>query len=146
MPKAPKEAIDVTALLTELLHAHKRSLHAAAREHGLSPQQTAALWHLEPGLKLPMSALAELLMCDASNVTGIVDKLEARDLVRREQGDDRRVKVLTLTKAGDALRETLRATLLAPPPWILGLSRDDQRALRDILQRAEALMRAAGAD
>lgn len=36
------------------------------------------------GRPLPMRALAELLGCDASNVTGIVDRLEARGLVRRE--------------------------------------------------------------
>jgi len=79
-------------------------------------------------------------MCDASNVTGIVDKLEARGLARREQAEDRRVKVLTLTKEGEALRTTLRAQALHPPPWVLGLSRDEQRTLRDLLQRAVSLL------
>ena len=44
-----------------------------------------------------MSSLAELLVCDASNITGIADRLEARGLVeRRSVGADRRVKTLAL--------------------------------------------------
>ena len=51
-----------------------------------------------------MSGLAELLFCDASNVTGIADRLEARGLIeRRSAGGDRRVKVLALTSAGEVV-------------------------------------------
>lgn len=53
-----------------------------------------------------MRGLATLLVCDASNVTGIVDRLEARELVRREPDPaDRRVKNVVATEAG---RETIR--------------------------------------
>ena len=45
-----------------------------------------------------MSELANALFCDNSNVTGIVDRLEERGLVRREAAEgDRRVKLLVLT-------------------------------------------------
>jgi len=136
MAKAPKEAVEATELMVALFHEHKRAVQALAKEHALTPQQTATLWNLAPGQGLAMSALAELLMCDASNVTGIVDKLEARGLAQRAQAEDRRVKVLTLTPAGEALRAELRARMLEPPAYILKLTRDDQRALRDILRRA----------
>jgi MarR family transcriptional regulator, organic hydroperoxide resistance regulator len=136
MAKAPKEAHDVAELLLTLFHEHKRVAMAVGREHNLTPQQAATLWNLAPGTGMAMSALAEILMCDASNVTGIVDKLEARGLAQRGQAEDRRVKVLTLTPAGETLRAELRSRLAEPPPWLLGLSRDDQRTLRDILRRA----------
>lgn len=136
MAKAPKEAIDATELMVTLFHEHKRAFQTLAKEHALSPQQTATLWHLATDPGLAMSALAELLMCDASNVTGIVDKLEQRGLIRRGQGEDRRVKVLTLTPTGEALREEMRQRMQEPPAYILSLSRDDQRTLRDILRRA----------
>jgi DNA-binding MarR family transcriptional regulator len=132
MAKAPKEAIDATELMVTLFHEHKRAFQSLAKEHALTPQQTATLWHLATDPGLAMSALAELLMCDASNVTGIVDKLEQRGLIRRGQGEDRRVKVLTLTTTGEALRQRMQE----PPAYILSLSRDDQRTLRDILRRA----------
>jgi DNA-binding MarR family transcriptional regulator len=136
MKKPSKEAREATELLHEVFMGHKRVFHALAKEHGLSPQQASTLLNLVPGEGCTMNAIAEFLMCDASNVTGIVDKLEARGLARRGQGEDRRVKVLTLTADGAALRDKLREVLHAPPAWLLALSRDDQRTLIDILTRA----------
>lgn len=136
MAKVTKEASEASELLFDLLKAQKRVFHAAAKEHGLSPQQAATLLNLEPGQSMSMSAIAELLMCDASNVTGIVDKLEARDLAARGQAEDRRVKALTLTPQGERVRAAMREQVLAPPAWLLELSREDQRALRDSLRRA----------
>jgi DNA-binding MarR family transcriptional regulator len=137
--KVGKEAAEATELLFELLQAYKRQFHTFAKEQGLSPQQAVTMMHLSPDEGLPMSAIAELLMCDASNVTGIVDKLEARGLAKRGQGEDRRVKVLTLTAEGERMRSALREHMLTPPGWIADLTREDQRALRDILRRASTL-------
>lgn len=137
MTKSSKEATEIAELLFELLMAYKKRVHEAGRDNGLSPPQLAALWHLEAERGLPMSALAELLMCDASNVTGIVDKLEARGLAKRVQGEeDRRVKALLLTAAGEALRDEIRTRLLAPPSWVSELTRGAQRELRDLLRTA----------
>jgi DNA-binding MarR family transcriptional regulator len=141
MKKPSKEARDATELLHEVFMAHKRTFHALAKEHGLSPQQASTLLNLVPGVGMPMNGIADFLMCDASNVTGIVDKLEARGLARRGQGEDRRVKALTLTPEGEALRASLREILHAPPSWLLALSREDQRTLVDILQRAHESLR-----
>jgi DNA-binding MarR family transcriptional regulator len=142
MKKPSKEAREATELLHEVFMAHKRGFQALAKEHGLSPQQAATLLNLVPGVGMPMNGIAEFLMCDASNVTGIVDKLEARGLARRGQAEDRRVKVLMLSPEGEALRTTLREVLHAPPSWLLALSREDQRTLVDILQRANESARA----
>ncbi len=141
MKKPSKEAREATELLHEVFMAHKRNFQALAKERGLSPQQAATLLNLAPGEGTTMNAIAEFLMCDASNVTGIVDKLEARGLARREQGEDRRVKVLTLTADGAALRESLREILHAPPAWLTALTREDQRTLIDILKRANESIR-----
>jgi DNA-binding MarR family transcriptional regulator len=141
MAKVANDAVEATELLTELFHAHKRTMMVLARDHALTPQQAATLWALAPGQGIAMSALAEYLVCDASNVTGIVDKLEARGLAQREAGEDRRVKVLRLTPQGEALRAEMRRTLLDPPAWIRELPRDDQRLLREVLSRVVARMR-----
>ena len=142
MAKVSKEAMEASELMYELMLEQKRRFHSFAKNEGLSPQQAATIWSLEPGVGMPMSALAELLMCDASNVTGIVDKLEARGFAKRGQAEDRRVKVLTLTEQGEALRTTMREQLVrTPPEWVVALSREDQRALRDILQRGRELVR-----
>jgi DNA-binding MarR family transcriptional regulator len=84
-----------------------------------------------------MRRLAEGLGCDASNVTGIVDRLEERGLVRRQAaGHDRRVKELTLTAAGIAARAEVIDRLAEPPEAIARLSADDQQALCAILRKA----------
>jgi DNA-binding MarR family transcriptional regulator len=110
---------------------------------GLSFPQAHALRLLDPEEPLPMSALAERLICDASNVTGIVDRLEARGLVERRSAEgDRRVKALTITPAGVELRGVVMEIMSEPPAAIAALPTADQRALRDILARAVEILRA----
>ena len=86
-----------------------------------------------------MSDLADALGCDASNVTGIVDRLEARGLVERRAAEhDRRVKTLAVTPAGVELRDRVVELMHEPPAAISDLSRRDQEALCRILARATA--------
>jgi DNA-binding MarR family transcriptional regulator len=110
---------------------------AVAAELDLSPMGLKLLYMLEPGTEPPMSALAETLFCDASNVTGIVDRLEARGLIeRRDDPKDRRVKLIALTPQGVEARAHVRERMHEPPEQIARLAGEDQRALRDILRRA----------
>jgi DNA-binding MarR family transcriptional regulator len=84
-----------------------------------------------------MGRLACGLGCDASNITGVVDRLEARGLVERQAGErDRRVKVLVVTERGLELRRRLLVRMAEPPEPIRRLSEADQRALSQILRRA----------
>jgi len=108
-----------------------------AAEFDVSPMALKMLQWLEPGVEMTMSGLAEQIYCDASNVTGIVDRLEARDLIeRRDKPGDRRVKLIGLTAEGERWREQILERLYEPPEPIAGLSVSDQRALRDVLRRA----------
>jgi DNA-binding MarR family transcriptional regulator len=122
-------------LLFELMHAHMRNFPALAAEFELSPVQAHVLRQLGEA-PLAMSTLAGYLSCDASNVTGLVDRMEARGLVeRRSSEQDRRVKMLVLTEAGAALRERLLERMAEPPEAIAALGDEDLRALRDIMRR-----------
>jgi DNA-binding MarR family transcriptional regulator len=130
-------AAEAWALILELFFATKPQRMAIAQEFGLAPMQVAALTSLEPGKELPMSALAESLVCDASNVTGIVDRLEARGLIeRRGSARDRRVKMLAVTPEGARVREQVMQRMATPPEAIASLPTSDQRALRDVLRKA----------
>src|SRR5215831_13644822 len=53
-------------------------------EFDLTAMQGHTLRMLDPDRPVAMSALAGSLTCDASNVTGIVDKLESRGLIARQ--------------------------------------------------------------
>jgi DNA-binding MarR family transcriptional regulator len=129
----------------ELGMVQRTKTGAKLAELGLSFSQAHALRLLDPDEPMPMSALAERLFCDASNVTGIADRLEARGLVRRESlVGDRRVKALMITPKGMKLREQVMELMSRPPEAIAALSEEDQLALRDILARAVEHLRAAG--
>ena len=128
---------DAWALLLELFQAQRARYGAIASALELSPMQAHALSRLDPSVPVPMNALAETLSCDASNVTGIVDRLESRGLVERQAApQDRRVKMLSVTPKGAAVRSRFLRRLHAPPPEIRRLPAADQRALRRILARA----------
>jgi DNA-binding MarR family transcriptional regulator len=124
-------------LLWRVMQAHKGRMMALAGELGLAPMQLHALRLIEPEAELPMSSLAGKLFCDASNVTGIVDRLEARGLIERRPAPyDRRVKLLALTDEGRRVREAAWQQLSQPPPEIAALPLAQQRALRDALRAA----------
>src|ERR1700752_3052466 len=95
-------------LLVKFFFSQRERLPPLAEPFDLSPVQCHVLHLLEPERPLPMGRLADPLGCDASNVTGLVDRLEARGLVRRHPSvEDRRIKVIYLTPAGSRLRATL---------------------------------------
>jgi DNA-binding MarR family transcriptional regulator len=142
--RTEEPAAEAWSLMVELsFSTNKPRLMAISQEYDLSPMQLHALRALEPGLELTMSALAGSLFCDASNVTGIVDRLEDRGLIeRRPAAHDRRVKMLAVTDEGARLRQEIVERLSEPPPWLAGLARADQRALRDALRKAAGARRA----
>jgi len=130
-------AREAWGLIWRMFMEDKPRRWAILSELGLSMQQSMALTNLRPGEPLPMSSLAELLHCDNSNVTGIVDRLEAAGLAERRPGiGDRRVKTIALTEKGEALRAEVMHRAGEPPPPLAALSSADAAALRDLLARA----------
>ena len=123
--------------LLELFHNQKFWLDQIADDLGITPQMAKAVHELAAGGSMTMKELAAELWCDASNVTGIVDRLEARGFVERRPSEhDRRVKCVVLTTAGKRLCRKIDDRFNESPPAIAALSDADQRVLRDILERA----------
>src|SRR5256885_2465557 len=109
-------ACEAWELLTNLFFMQRAELPSVAAEFQLSPAQCHVLHLIQPGQPIPMGRLAEALACDASNVTGLVDRLESRGFVRRRaSAEDRRVKVLELTPAGAHLRRVVIERMTKPP-------------------------------
>jgi MarR family transcriptional regulator, organic hydroperoxide resistance regulator len=131
------EGRELWSLLVELGVAHVRTrFQRVIAELNLSPPQAYALRQLAPERPLPMGDLADSLACDASNVTGIVDRLERRGLVARQVSPvDRRVKTLVVTAEGVAVREQLITQLHQVPAAITELSPHERDLLRGVLRR-----------
>ena len=129
------EACRAWQLLVKFFFAQRGRPPFASVEVDLSPVQCHVLHLMEPGRPVPMGRLAETLSCDASNVTGLVDRLEARGLVqRRPSPADRRVKVLHLTPAGERLRAQLLKQMTGRCVPLSRLSADEQRTLVRLLE------------
>jgi MarR family transcriptional regulator, organic hydroperoxide resistance regulator len=130
---APSLEDIVSAFVAVMGRIGQHFFHRSA-EFDLSPQQAKAFHELrEP---LSMGELADRLFCDASNVTGIVDRLEARGLVERQPDpDDRRVRRLVLTPTGRDLWQVHHDRVFENIPCVAHLSDDDRRTLCGLLRR-----------
>ena len=127
--------LEVVELIGDVVARFHSDYEDAAAEHALTGAQARllSLLSLEP---LPMRKLAQKLKCEPSNVTGIVDRLEARGLVeRRPDPADRRVKVAVATEAGLEVARDLREGLRFAREPLAGLSHDERESLRDLLRR-----------
>src|SRR5687767_10397541 len=88
----------------------------------LTNPQATLLRLMDPERPVPMSALATAAGCHASNITGLVDRLEEQGLVtRRPSMEDRRVKNICLTSRGVEVRGGLCSQIYTPPPELARL-------------------------
>ncbi|BDT87451.1 MarR family winged helix-turn-helix transcriptional regulator [Nocardia cyriacigeorgica] len=134
------EALRVdTAQLMELLAvslgAYYGDFTLAAASENLTASQAKTLTALRRG-PVAMRALADALSCDASNVTGIINRLEKRGLVRREPSAvDRRVTNLVITPDGEQITDAIRAKMHRTRDGLDRLSDAERTQLRDLLER-----------
>ena len=86
-----------------------RAMTASAAEEGVTLQQFSVFGVLSRVGPVPMSRLSKELRVTPPNITGVVDRLERKELVRRETSPrDRRTKVIRLTAKGAGLYERVR--------------------------------------
>ncbi|MFJ3698767.1 MarR family winged helix-turn-helix transcriptional regulator [Streptomyces sp. NPDC090052] len=145
MPETPGAGTDrLMELLSVSLGAYYGDFTAAAAAEGLTASQGKTLSVLRRGPSA-MRALATTLACDASNMTGIIDRLEKRALVRREPSPtDRRVKNVLLTAEGERTVDAIRAGMHTTLAGLAALPDADRTALADLLERVFAARAEAG--
>jgi DNA-binding MarR family transcriptional regulator len=123
-------------LLWELMKAMGRDLHEVAGAEGLTPMQLMLLDRIEDDVAVPMSQLAGQLHCDKSNLTGIVDGLEARGLIERTTPrGDRRVRALVTTVQGRQVRARIGRRLREDNPLLARLKPDQLHDLEHLVQQ-----------
>lgn len=136
VPSGPVAPVtEAEAALFDLVDAYDRAYETAAASQSLSGAQACLLGRLNK--PRGMGALAEELGCDASNVTQIVARLEARGLVvRQPDAVDRRGRVLTRTPAGDEVNARFEAAFEFSRSAVGHLNRDEQDQLTALLRKA----------
>ena len=106
----PDDTQPIYTQLLRLMFRNKHRMIHIAEKYDLTMMQSTALLMLGDGNPKAMRTLSDYFMCDASTVTGLIDRLEARNLVTRQNHPtDRRVKLLTLSKEGTRIRDAIRA-------------------------------------
>ena len=116
-------------------------------EFSMSPPQVRVLVLMDPQKSMTMSELAQKALIEPSNLTGIIDKLEDRKLLKRSLDlKDRRVKIVSVTRSGANLRAKLIDRIREPAPWMLALSEHDQAQLLHILRKGLAFEQEAAAN
>jgi DNA-binding MarR family transcriptional regulator len=88
-----------------------------------------------------MRTLADHLVCDASNATGLIARMEARGLVQRTPSlEDRRSKVVSATSDGKELALRIRAEMRTVHAALEALTPHERAALLPLLNRLGQLL------
>lgn len=102
---------EIIYLIRRLMQSGELYTKELNKKYQVSAPQVNCLIVLYENGPLPLSQIARLIMVKSSTVTGIIDRLEQKGLVRRVRNSpDRRMITIELTEAGNALAQH------APPP------------------------------
>jgi DNA-binding MarR family transcriptional regulator len=109
---------------------------ASLARRGLTPNDSRALFSLDPRTGRSMRSLADEWQCDPSNATFIVDRLEELGFASRQPLlHDKRVKLVVLTRKGERTRTDLLQEFHRPPAEFDGLDHGDLEALERIVAK-----------
>jgi len=121
-------------VMSDVVLDHDRKI-AVSEALGLSWARVLALRRLA-AQPLTQRALAERLAADPPYVTLMVDDLEERGLVRRmPHPEDRRAKLVELTRSGRAAAARADAILDEPPAALRDVPAEDLAAVLRVLER-----------
>ena len=102
----------VIRLIRRLIQADELYTKELAKKYHVSAPQLHCLLTLHEEGPLPPSVIAKNIMVNSSTVTGIIDRLEQKNLVvRTRKSLDRRVITIELTEAGRELAENAPAPI-----------------------------------
>ncbi|MDP9882887.1 DNA-binding MarR family transcriptional regulator [Sinomonas atrocyanea] len=138
-PRLAASAIadDIGLLLAKVRAAGSVLNNRALADFGLRERSYSVLRLACSGLEPTQRELADFLSLDPSQIVALIDELEGRGLVAREQGrTDRRQKIVLATRAGERLHAQAEAALKAcESEQFAALSSAEVNSLRALLQR-----------
>jgi DNA-binding MarR family transcriptional regulator len=127
----------VIAQLEAATHRVVDHLSAELRELGLTPGEVNALAHLRADVPRSVAELQTLTGQRPSTLTGVIDRLERRELVRRAvNARDRRSFVLELTPEGVEAAQIVE-TAFAAVEARAGLDERDVAAFHRVMRALE---------
>ena len=108
--KAESEAViyNIVDSIRRLVRAVYLDSQKMSKQYGLTGPQSSVLRNLVNDGPMSSADLSRMLYVTPANITGIIDRLEIKGLVKRikKQGD-RRVALITLTESGQQLGRSI---------------------------------------
>jgi DNA-binding MarR family transcriptional regulator len=140
-PRRPADAIDLDTLPGYFIRRQQQIAVAIfleeAEQQGLTPVQFAALLTVARQPELDQRSLAATIGLDTSTVASVIDRLETRNLMRRQPSlEDRRLRLLTATPEGLALLDEVEPGVLRAQERILApLSPSEKKGFLKLLMK-----------
>src|ERR1700733_7128442 len=130
------------ALLDYLARRMRLRSEAVLAPLGLRPRHMVALTVLRDGGGSTQQALAATLEMDGTNIVGLLNDLEAKNLIeRRRSPEDRRRHTVELPDAGAEQLAKVEVALIAVEDEVLGaLGKTQRETLYNLLQQAAGTM------
>jgi DNA-binding MarR family transcriptional regulator len=137
-PEPTQHAAPSLALLSHLARVGQREADCELSSRELRTPHLVLLTLLRDHGETSQAALVDVLRLDPSNVVGLLNDLERRELiVRRRDPDDRRRHIVALASAGETELRQVEQRLAAVEESLLGvLAPEERAALHALLLRA----------
>jgi len=134
LPSAPQDAFG--SLVSHTARQWRRAINRRLQPLGLTEATWLPLLHVfRSNVPMRQKDLAASLALDTSSVVRLIDELERGGLVQRREGDDRRVKVIHVTPAGQAMAQRIEAEVQAMRAATLsGISKNELRTACKVLE------------
>ncbi len=134
---AERDALKLWVVLSRAHRAIEERTTRDVAQHGLTLAEFGvleALYHKGPML---LGEVQRSLLVSSGGVTYLVDRLEKRGLVRRDEcAEDRRARYAVLTSEGEAfVRRVFPPHAAEVRRAVAALTRDEQRTLTGLLKR-----------
>jgi DNA-binding MarR family transcriptional regulator len=137
---SPDEMADSVAALHRIYgmpghlirRAHQISVAAfmeCTKSYGLTPVQYATLTVADSYPGIDQRSLASMVAFDRSTIGDVIQRLEQRGLLRRENGEDRRTKLVFLTDEGGEVLEAMDELVLESQVRILQPLSDGEQVI-----------------
>lgn len=137
MKKASTLTNEFYFALFGFMHQAKLNLLSIATELDLTGAQAFSLLHMDTAQPRSMKSYCQTYNLDAGNLTGIIDGLEEKGLVIREQDpNDRRIKTIRILPKGLRLRSELMDRVIGISGNLFDpLSAEDQAKFASLIQK-----------
>lgn len=102
------ESIEVARLFQEVMHLFKHNMKKSVGDTGISAPQGMIIGLLSKNKKMKITELSNYLSLSNSTVSGIIDRLEAQEMVIRERSkDDKRVVYVSISPNFEKMHKNL---------------------------------------